>query len=497
MSEDISLDEFGIIPIRNPVIPSGSDVDWKRIDREWVSIAMRTRRSLQEGNLAVRDILLQTIDSPVAEDLPKTLIDALEQQDPTMANSVRTRKMLRDILHIAVVPPEQQLPDLENALRLEAPQEHFDYLQEAFPQSFRERMSADIAANKFEKGISKEEFVLIRHRIQYARDVKLLSLAAMLLSDQPVFNAEGVMTSHGIQIQVDPGKKDAHSSLLDPNSWLKAVRYKARIARIETKDGNQYILKEKRTPSHYEHTHKFSGENVSSPEEYAIGKTMEKLGPQTFGNVTLDWEKPIGCVVFPDGYQFNIFEFEKNITDDKSVAMGRLKQVILSSLEESASHSLAEEFHAIQERTYSLLATKRFGAGFVQRLLGRTPRPSISPELFARIKAGYMMDRSKSLRDDLIDAAPFRDDDSMMGANAYRIGSDAHLTAIGLDYEYYRQRSPKPGRSRKFREKYKPEDQPYGAGDSGNLERAMYAAMYEHEQENRPSTPSESDPVSA
>src|SRR3989338_11613314 len=104
---------------------------------------------------------------------------------------------------------------------------------------------------------------------------------------------------------------------MNPTVWEKRKQIKDRVYEIQV-GTSSYFLKEKKTARHTDtkkHGHK---PGLTSLEEYQTARSFNEQATIHKDDISLRWEKPIATVMFPDGFQFTVFEFEEGLRDADS-----------------------------------------------------------------------------------------------------------------------------------------------------------------------------------
>ena len=283
------------------------------LDSRWLIITEAVRRAILSSAEA-RRIAIGYTAKPLSEALPQDALGQFAEVDPRTSRLVRAmRETLGSVLELASIPDELLIPDLRHAPPMQRKQAAIDSLGRVFGQQYYETTVKQIRRRvESIPGITEAERDLVARRYRYARDVKLLGLMAEL-QEQPVGSAEardGVITHElksGTKLVMKSEVFETSPTLLDPQKWEKRRQLKDRVY-VVTVDGKDYIMKERKTPRHTDvkkHGHK---DGLTSQHEFEVAKEFGDLGTITQGDVELRWEKPLGYVEFPDGYQFCLFE---------------------------------------------------------------------------------------------------------------------------------------------------------------------------------------------
>ncbi len=386
----------------------------------------------------------------------------LAEVDPRNARLARFMgRTLGSVLELSPVPDELLTPDLRHAPSLRRKEDAIDFLTRR--KSDHSEYYDDLLQETRERveqspGVTQAERDLVARRYRYARDVKLLGLMAEL-QEQPVGSTEakdGVITHElksGAKLVMTSEAFEASPTLLDPQKWESRRQLKDRVY-VVTVDGKEYIMKERKTPRHTdvkEHGHK---DGLTSQQEFEAAKEFGDLGIIRQGDIELRWEKPLGYVEFPDGYQFCLFESEPDLETGNPTY--QLAREIMDSAEE-----YAEEFGQTRERAKQIYderkdllwgldardaaATKpkRFAilraARRHQKTYEAQPKPDeLIFEEFAQLKAHYLIDEARGFLGQTMWNHDYTNSDLDGYAFHLHKGKRPTIEIIGFDFEYYR-----------------------------------------------------------
>lgn len=431
------------------------------IDHQWLVVTESARRAIITSP-EVRHSAVPFTTEPLSEALPQKAIRSLAGIDPRTARLAEAMgKTLGSVLGLSPVPDELLTPDLRHAPSLRRKADEVDSLT---------RWKSDLSEhyddllqetrNRVEKspGVTQAERDLVARRYRYARDIKMLGLMAEL-QEQPVASAEakeGVITHElesGTKLVMTSEAFETSPSLLDPQKWESRHQLKDRVYVVMV-DGKEYIMKERKTPRHTDvkkHGHK---DGLTSQQEFEAAKEFSDLGTIRQGDVELRWEKPLGYVEFPDGYQFCLFESELGLKSD--TPRHQLAREIMDAPEE-----YADEFEQTRERAKQIYderkdllwgyedrdaaanKPKRFtiprAARRHRKAYEAKPKPDeLTFEEFAQLKANYLVDEARELLSQTMWDHDYTNSD--MDGYAFRLhkGKRPTIEIIGFDFEYYR-----------------------------------------------------------
>lgn len=386
------------------------------VDRQWRLTTEAIKRKLIAGG-PVCDAARKFCTIPVSEDLASKFISEISAVDPAVSELVyrRGQQLLEDI-------GKEPIPD--------------------------EKLAPDLSNTPF---LTREQKMDLARRFRCARDVKVLALGAELLAE-PAKVSEGsneVVLENGVRIVGDVHGA-AGSDLLQPILWERRKQLKDRVYEIAV-GGHQYILKEKKTYRHTDTKRHGHVPGHTSENEYKVAKNFSELGTVAAGDISVRWERPIGFVDYPDGYQFALFHHEGDLipSDPSEGVNGQLQEMIRDNPEQ-----YKEEFDSVLKGVKDALsvtdgdsnAQVRTKSGQLRGLfakLGRLRRNSVgeSGELtfdeFVRAKAHTMGEAAKELMRDIVLDQGFTNSD--LDGYAFKIVDDngKKLQLIAFDFEYY------------------------------------------------------------
>lgn len=442
-----------------------------RIDARWMAVTEAARRAIISDPES-RRVASSLSALPLSETLPLEAISGLSETDERVARLVeRTKGSLGAILMLEPVPVELLKPDIRSAPGLQDRDYKEDYLVREilnypdYPDMYSDSLASTWNIVQKSPGISRAEKNLVARRYRYARDVKLLGLMAEL-QDNPI-EVDRDETADVITHQLPSGvtmtitTEAAHETpdLLNPARWESRKQLKDRVYKV-TIDGKTYLLKERKTPLHTDTKRHGHIDGLTSRQEFEAASEFADLGVVRKGDVQARWEKPLGLVEFPDGYQFCLFEFEPGLAKGEP---GGIIEVILAAPEE-----YREEFEEVKRRAREIYETRkdliwveRLTEPSVpsrrERLLSRKTRRQnkevqaaiaewrtrdpgeLTYEEFAIIKAKHLTDEAIELFDDAMATLGYVNSDmDGFGFKATKNGNRAGVEIIGFDFEYYK-----------------------------------------------------------
>ncbi len=457
-------DDLAGVSFPNPVVdeydpdvhdPQPDDGDWSRrdrvlenetarkaqeakVDRHWLALTEAARRAIIVSP-DVRHGAATFTEEPLSEVLPQIAMSKLSESDPRTARlAKRMGKTLGPVLELDPVPDERLMPDISNAPPLLRRGDEIGYLaglrsgtSEHYVDSLRDTRER---VKQF-PGVTQAERGLVARRYRYARDVKQLGLMAELL-EQPIVSPEardGVIThelSSGTKLVMTGEAFNDTPALFDPKRWESRSQLKDRVY-VVTVDGKEYIMKERKTPRHTdvkEHGHK---DGLTSQEEFEAAKEFSNLGTIRKGDIELRWEKPLGYVEFPDGYQFCLFESEPDLKTDGTEY--HLLREIMDSAEE-----YTEEFEQTRERAKQIYRERKDLLGGFNDKEAQPTTPELTFEEFAKLKARYLIGEARELLSQTLWDHGYTNSDSDGYAFRLHKGRRPTIEIIGFDFEYYR-----------------------------------------------------------
>lgn len=432
-----------------------------KIDHEWLALTEAARRAIITSP-EIRHRAASFTVEPLSEALPQRAVSELADSDPRTARLARlTGKTLGTVLGLSPVPDELLTPDLRHALPLRRKADEVDSLtrwKSDLSEHYVDLLQETCNRVEQSPGVTQAERDLVARRYRYARDVKMLGLMAEL-QDQPIGSTEakdGVVAhklKSGTKLVMTSEAFESSPMLLDPQRWERRRQLKDRVY-VVTVDGKDYIMKERKTPRHTDvkkHGHK---DGLTSQQEFEAAKEFGDLGAIRQGDIELRWEKPLGYVEFPDGYQFCLFESELGIKSD--APRYQLAREIMDSPEEYADEFEQASVRAKQiyderkdllwgyeDRDAAVNKPKRFAISRAARRHKKAyeaqPMPDeLTFEEFAQLKAKYLVDEARELLSHTMWDHDYTNSD--MDGYAFRLhkGKRPTIEIIGFDFEYYR-----------------------------------------------------------
>ncbi len=430
-----------------------------KVDNQWKLITESFRRGIL-ANPDMRGVIKRYNSVPLGEGLVNNAVQEVSAVDERTARLSRfMSKTLGKVLELESVPDVLITPDIRHAPLLIRKEAQVDSLvrwgkrdSEFFDEIFEDK-KRQVTENP---GITNKEKELIARRYRYARDLKLLGLSAELY-DEPVGRPEvhdGLIShelSSGTRLVMSAEAFQATPTILDPSKWEGRTQLKDRVY-VVTIDGKEFIMKERKTARHMDvkkHGHK---DGLTSEQEFNVASEFAKLGTIKQDDVELHWEKPLGYVEFPDGYQFCVFGSEANLRADPPDY--QLREAILESkedyLEEFAQISLrAREIFENRKdllRGYEIrdarnkpkkIAFSKSSRSYKKYIKDQPKSDELTFDEFAQLKSNYISDEAKELLSQTMLDRGYTNSD--MDGYAFRLKGDRHpkLEIIGFDFEYY------------------------------------------------------------
>lgn len=447
---------------RTPVINKEASVTFPldKLDSQWGLVTEVVRRDLS-NNPQVRKALIGFCTQPVSESLPGDFLTSLSNVDLRVSRIAhRFQAILPSYLKLPPVPDELITPDVRYAAGLRTPEDVIESLGRIFDKNdplFESSLGEYIKAGAFTRGITREERLMIIKRYKFARDVKIFALAAEILEQGGLTpDQEGeINLPSGIRIGFDTNQVEQRKDLLNPHLWEKRRQIKDRVYEISV-GGRRYILKEKKTARHTDTKKHGHIEGRTSEEEFAIARYFQENGRLSKDRVSIDWEKPIGFVSYPDGFQFSVFEYE-DMTGDRDIGIKLASEIINHRKTfEQEYHGIAQlaqkykDHHNITSFDDPIQRKEESGIqSILKRLrIKRNHSIQLTFEEFARVKSQRMLEQARDLLDEAMTKNEYGNSD--IDGSAYRIhtNGDVKLDILGFDFEYFEKISPEEATER-------------------------------------------------
>jgi hypothetical protein len=413
--------------------------------RQWSIFTEKVRRAISTNNVQVCTALQQYITQPLSEMVPDSFFATLSVliADPT---SPKEFALLQEVLRKSPIEEDIIVPDIRNAKVLEDPNNvvygarAYVYIQRGMfsedlqdalkgPIIFDQGIQQVLDDNPEVKAITGEEKNLVAGRFRMAREVKLLAFAAAIKSTNDIKQTEGeTMYSYnfsGIQLHIAKDRFD--EDFLHPEMWERRKIVKDRAWEVII-NGKSYMMKEQKTSCHTDTrgpTDTFM-KPLSSEEEFYVAQRFLDGKAQYGSHVSVRWEKPIGYVTFPDGYQFVLYDFEKGLQDEQNIVDNLRETIITRPDTYRATYEMVK--HQYQTFPYD------WWVELTREQQGDMPR-ELSYETFAEIFARWMLDKGmQGYLQVRKDKNLFTTDHDGFG---YKISNEGNLEFIAFDMEYY------------------------------------------------------------
>lgn len=387
-----------------------------QIDKQWFLLSEAIRRDIILKP-DMRKKLVPFCTVPLSETLPDAMLNALSPIDPRVEKlAERYRLEVSSYLALPAVPENLIRPDISNAPSLIETDSYWQYPRAS------------------ESGITLQERQMVAKRYKYARDAKILALGAEILEQPDVTpDANGeVMLPSGVKIAIDKNQIQEGMDLLKPHLWQKRRQIKDRVYEIEV-NNKKYILKEKKTKTHTDTKRHGHREGRTSMEEFAIARDLQENGTVEQDRIKLSWERPIGYVIYPDGFQFSIFGLEEGLLG-LSESVRQLVKEILNNRQH-----FEKEFQAISTLAYHF-TDNRYVLAFAEN---EKQSPSqLSFEEFAMAKAVRMQRQAKELMKETLIRNNYDNSDLDGYAFSVHDSENLRLEIVGFDFEYFLKTSP-------------------------------------------------------
>lgn len=470
------------------------------IDKQWGLATEAIRRDLI-AKPEIRKTLTAFCTQPVSESLPGQFLSSLSSVDERIARlAQRYQETLPGYLDLPAVPDEQIEPDIRHAFGLQNIGRTVEALTQMYGKDnprYKERLQEYIDSGTFMRGITAEERLMIVKRYKYARDAKILALGAEIMDQgtiAPDPNGEITLPS-GIKIGMDVTEPEQRADLLNPHLWEKRRQIKDRVHEISI-EGRNYILKEKKTSRHTDTKKGGHRDGRTSADEFAVAKYFKENGRLNQGNISVDWERPIGFITYPDGFQFSVFEYEEGLISDD--IHSRLASEINTHREQfEEEYKLIAGLSQKYKDSPDVLAFEdrhsERGLKAAMKWLGiqKESPLQLTFEEFAMVKALRMERQARDLMEQSMFQNEYENND--IDGYAYRVHSEGEvkLDIVGFDFEYFEKVSSERAaevleRHQKFQREW---ESSQGVGFLGwnngqrvtRMQKAAYYAMLEAE----------------
>lgn len=432
---------------RKPVIEGGffKENSPEAVIRAWGLVTQALQEEMQT-DVALRSQMAEFVAYPVDERLSTSLLEIAEQHPRTTKICKRYAEVLGSVLRSPVVPDGAIEQSIVRTRRLG---ESALQAEELVPKELLESFLGGVMLQGFvgedfeKKGISLEEQQLLLLRYPFARDVKMLALAAVW-KDHPLHLSSGTNegiaitddTQTGLKVMVVDHQALLLNDLLNPDVWKRRVQIKDRVYLVQV-NNKKFILKEHKTNRHKD-TDRFGGrETVSSIEEATIGHVFSREGSAEESGFRLSWERPIGAVVFPDGFQFSLFAFEEELKNAEQAE--REMPVFFHEHWEG----LEPEYLMICENVDKFIDDPIIrehvqGLDVLREALLREPKQFFTKELFLDAWRRHILERAKYLPRLMIKLKGYRNIDPQ--EPIFRLSTRNNTPVVeyvGYDFEYF------------------------------------------------------------
>lgn len=440
---------FNDIEKRTPILDqeSAKQFDTEKIDQQWMFITEAIRQDVLTDP-EVRKKVASYVNFSLSESLPHEFLSDLSLDERVLKLKNRYEQMIGNFLELESVPDDQIQPNIRRAKLLDSPENVIETLSNIYgldSSGFRTRLDEYISSGTFLKGITTQEKLMIAQRYRFARDIKLLALGAEILEqyeDVIDNNSQEIKLQSGVVINIDVEDETKRQELLNVQSWEKRRQLKDRVYVIDV-GGSKYILKEKKTERHTDTINVQYAKGLTSLEEFQAAKDLQANGVIEKNNIKISWEKPVATVIFPDGFQFTVFEYTDELIEDSNITL-RLANEIQNNREQ-----FEKEFEIIKEMANKFKDSPKIikfekaetesGLKKILKWMGlkKDVISELSFEDFSMIKSLRMQSQAKQMQQESVIRSGYfdRDSDSVFKINLQN--KILQLELFGFDLEYF------------------------------------------------------------
>lgn len=441
------------LPFREPVLPDPSfdhlqdpaersaarDASYQEridaetsVERAWGATSEAMRRAII-GNPLARQAIQAIMTVPLSEQLPALAVSTIAPVDAQTQRLANTQ-CLQNFLNLPAVDDGALEPSLRKAPYLYTKEDAIQSIEDDrnYGNGELPLLPEDIHQLLLERpGITRAEHDLVATRYRLARDTKLLALAAEVIDVLPPPElSERALTYNlpsGTKLVLDKDECAANPELLQPILWTTRKQLKDRVYEL-TIGGKPFIMKERKTKRHTDTPKNKHFDGLTSQEEFETAQHFASLGTIKKDGIELRWEKPVGYVEFPDGYQFCIFEFETLLTSKEKFASSEsvMAQIIAERyLYEDEYQLVKQRAEAIYTSDYPPLSPRAF-----------TKTPELSFEEYANVKAQKLVLDVSSLVNEIITSQGYIERDGSEEVAHASSKPGTLIEAVAFDLEY-------------------------------------------------------------
>lgn len=292
--------------------------DIPRIEKEWLTFTELCKRALNhddqlsqvENANSVAVIFRAFLSKVPNEELPGNFYKTLSEQDFASDPALqKAQSVINSLPNFLSIPP--------------TPEAAYSYYGGLRNESSH---------------LSKDVVDRILRRSRYARDVKLLALAAeMKVVDPATLEQDNEFTTpHGVKVKINPALHEERESIVDSSTWDVRRTIKDRV-HLTIINGKEYILKERKSHRHSDVAGTANGKislGNSSEQEFDLAMGITNQGTISHGDVIVSWERPIAWVQYPDAEstQFVLFEKIPDAVDIADYSSRKNSEKILADL---------------------------------------------------------------------------------------------------------------------------------------------------------------------
>jgi hypothetical protein len=291
----------------------------KNIDFEWWILSKAILENIKNSP-ELRKQILSIPKEELSEKLSYNFLNSNLGFNKTVEKlKERYNDSLIKVLALDEIPKEQINVDIsstriiypaEEGIKRIIENDYFPFLQEKkeiYQTSKEEKIYTKVNNWSFKDWITKEEKELLIKRYIYTRENNILLLATSLLETKKDLKQEKITLENWVKIKNNLDFESELDNIFNINNWWSRKKIKDRIFEIDI-SWKTYILKERKTKFHTDTITSWHIDWLTSFEEFEVAKKLNKEWTNNDWIISIEFEKPITSVLFPNWYQFTIFE---------------------------------------------------------------------------------------------------------------------------------------------------------------------------------------------
>lgn len=353
--------------LRKQILSIPQEKLWERLSYNFLNSNLDFNKTVEKLKKRYNDELIKILS---LEEIPK---------DEIYIDISNTREMYKAEETIKKIIEDDYLPFLKDK-----EQNHYT--------SKEEKIYAEINNWSFTNWITKEEKKLLIKRYIYARETNILLLWSSILETKKNLLQEEIELENWIKIKNNLDFKNDLKNIFNIKNWWSRKKIKDRVFEVNI-NWKFYILKERKTKNHTDTLKSWHKDWLTSLEEFEIAKKLYKEWSKNDWLIKIDFEKPITSVLFPNWYQFTLFE-KNNIFDNLNTSKDLLSEILNNPEQFQKEYEyVLENYKKYFNNEEVLYLSEFYKNSTITKLLNKLLRKSKDETDLTYLDFSYLMNR--------------------------------------------------------------------------------------------------------